>query len=257
MMLQTLERLLAISTADMRAAFDAAATLLAEVFGADKVDVFLYEPAHDTLAAIGTSDTPVGRLQRALGLDRLPRSGGGLAVAVFEAREARRIDHADADPTELRAIVEKLGIRSELLAPVASAGQTVRGVLGVTSQIPARFDDGDLAFARAAAGWVGLLLDRAELAAGATAEAERRGRRSAADELAKLTRREQDVAAAIAEGLSNAEVGQRLVIEEGTAANHVRRILLKLKLTSRTQLAVWAVERGLYRSEWAEEQQDD
>jgi DNA-binding NarL/FixJ family response regulator len=104
----------------------------------------------------------------------------------------------------------------------------------------------------AAAGWVGLLLDRLELAERANAEAERRGRRAAGEELARLSRREQEVAAAVAEGLTNAEIAERLVLEEGTVANHVRRVLLKLGLGNRTQLAVWAVERGLHRSHWAE-----
>ena len=84
-----------------------------------------------------------------------------------------------------------------------------------------------------------------------TAQAERRGRAAVAEELSRLTRREQEVASCVAEGLTNHQVARRLVIEEGTVANHVRRALQKLHLASRTQLAVWAVERGLYSSAWA------
>jgi predicted ATPase/DNA-binding CsgD family transcriptional regulator len=60
-----------------------------------------------------------------------------------------------------------------------------------------------------------------------------------------LTKREREVAALIARGLSNREVGEALVIAEGTAANHVEHILGKLGFGSRAQVAAWAVERGL------------
>jgi len=45
-----------------------------------------------------------------------------------------------------------------------------------------------------------------------------------------------------------AEIGERLVLVEGTVANHVAPIMRRLGLRSRAQIAVWAVERGLYRS---------
>jgi non-specific serine/threonine protein kinase len=58
-----------------------------------------------------------------------------------------------------------------------------------------------------------------------------------------LSAREQQVAALIAAGHTNREIGQRLVITEWTADTHVRHILSKLGLRSRSQVAVWAVER--------------
>jgi two-component system, OmpR family, sensor kinase len=127
--LRTLQRLLGIGGTGLRAAVDEAATLLAEAFGADKVDVFLYRPERDTLAAAGTSDTPMGRKQQALGLDRLPLSSGGLCARVFRTGEPYRTGHADMDPEELRAVVEELGVRSELLMPLGGAAG--RGVLAV------------------------------------------------------------------------------------------------------------------------------
>jgi non-specific serine/threonine protein kinase len=60
-----------------------------------------------------------------------------------------------------------------------------------------------------------------------------------------LTRREQQVAALIAEGLTNRQIGERLVITEWTVDTHVRHILTKLGLRSRAQVAAWAVERHL------------
>ena len=58
---------------------------------------------------------------------------------------------------------------------------------------------------------------------------------------AVLSRREEEVAALVAEGLSNREIAQRLVISERTAQNHVQHILTKLGFTSRSQVAAWAV----------------
>jgi DNA-binding NarL/FixJ family response regulator len=60
-----------------------------------------------------------------------------------------------------------------------------------------------------------------------------------------LTAREQDVAALIAQGLSNRQIAERLVITERTVAAHVEHILNKLGFASRTQIGVWAAEHGL------------
>jgi two-component system response regulator DesR len=54
-----------------------------------------------------------------------------------------------------------------------------------------------------------------------------------------LTRREREVAVLLAEGLSNRQIAERLVIAEKTAALHVEHILAKLGLHSRWQAADW------------------
>ena len=56
-----------------------------------------------------------------------------------------------------------------------------------------------------------------------------------------LTPREREVAALVAEGLSNAGIAERLEIAPGTARIHVERILGKLGLTSRVQIAAWVL----------------
>ncbi|MGW1409051.1 response regulator transcription factor [Streptomyces sp. NPDC002403] len=58
-----------------------------------------------------------------------------------------------------------------------------------------------------------------------------------------LTRRESQVAELVAEGLTNKDIAVRLTIAQRTAESHVERILGKLGLTSRTQLAVWTYEQ--------------
>jgi DNA-binding CsgD family transcriptional regulator/tetratricopeptide (TPR) repeat protein len=62
-----------------------------------------------------------------------------------------------------------------------------------------------------------------------------------------LSPREREVAALIARGLTNRQIADELVIAEGTAANHVKHILARLGLESRTQIAAWAIEHGLHR----------
>ncbi|MFJ4950858.1 response regulator [Streptomyces sp. NPDC088760] len=60
-----------------------------------------------------------------------------------------------------------------------------------------------------------------------------------------LTARERDVLHAVADGLSNAEIGRRLVIGEATVKTHLLRVFAKLDVSDRTRAVVVALERGL------------
>ncbi|GGW16257.1 DNA-binding response regulator [Streptomyces capoamus] len=60
-----------------------------------------------------------------------------------------------------------------------------------------------------------------------------------------LTARERDVLNAVADGLSNAEIGRRLVIGEATVKTHLLRVFAKLDVSDRTRAVVVALERGL------------
>ena len=62
-----------------------------------------------------------------------------------------------------------------------------------------------------------------------------------------LTRREVEVLALIGEGLSNREIGERLVLGQATVKTHVNRIFAKIGTQSRAQAVRYAISNGLAR----------
>jgi DNA-binding NarL/FixJ family response regulator len=69
------------------------------------------------------------------------------------------------------------------------------------------------------------------------------------DPISELTSRELDVLRLVAAGKPNKHIAAELAISERTARTHVSRILRKLRLSSRTQAALWAVKEGLVEVE--------
>jgi len=66
-----------------------------------------------------------------------------------------------------------------------------------------------------------------------------------AEAVTVLTPRELDVLKLVAQGLSNPDIAQRLVLSEHTVHRHLANILRKLSLSSRAAAAAWAVRTGL------------
>ena len=70
-------------------------------------------------------------------------------------------------------------------------------------------------------------------------------RASLPKELENLTEREREVLDLIAQGLSNHEMAEKMVISEKTVKTHVSNLLNKLNLEDRTRAAIWALKHGL------------
>ena len=61
----------------------------------------------------------------------------------------------------------------------------------------------------------------------------------------RLTRREEEVALLVARGLTNRQVASELTLSRRTVDNHVRNILKKLNLPSRSGVAAWLEEQRI------------
>ncbi len=67
----------------------------------------------------------------------------------------------------------------------------------------------------------------------------------AAHAVARLTDREREVLVRLAQGMTNAEIAQVLVVSEATAKTHVSNVLAKLQVRDRTQAVIVAYTSGL------------
>jgi two-component system, OmpR family, sensor kinase len=245
--LRTLESLLALDAIGLDDAMMQAAQRIADVLGADKVDVFLHDGATDALVAVGTSDTPMGRRQRELGLDRLPLAAGGRTVEVFRTGRSHLTGNLASDPAELPGLIHELGVRSIVAVPLDVAADR-RGVLLVSSATPDFFTKRDRSFVETIARWVGLVGFRAAHVSCVVAQAAEEATQLATERAIEiLTRRQRDVARLIGAGLTNEQIARELVITSGTAANYVEQILRRIGFASRVQIATWATEWRLYR----------
>jgi DNA-binding CsgD family transcriptional regulator len=70
-------------------------------------------------------------------------------------------------------------------------------------------------------------------------------RRATAAQFGGLSERERQVAVLIAQGRSNREIAEALVISSRTVETHIANIMFKLDCTARSQIAAWAAQKGL------------
>ena len=247
-LLSTLEQLLAIEATDLKGALDQSADLLAGALGAEKIDVSLHDPAVDTLVAMGISDTPMGRRQQQIGMDRLPVANGGRVVGVYQTGEPYMTGRADEDPVVLLGFTQGLGVRSMLVVPLMVNGER-RGVVQAASAEVDAFTEEHLRFLGAVSSWVGMVAHRAELTEKVARDAAEAARRSTADELVT----------ALAHDLGNQMVplkarvdllGRRATqIGDEKISEHAREAQLALSRLQRmisAMLDVARLDRGLF-----------
>jgi len=180
-LLAILERLLEIEDLDLPGALGHACDLVGRALSADKSCAFLLDTSIRALVAVGISDTPMGRRERSIGMDRLPLANGGPTVEVYRTGVPRVTGSAEADPIELLGFTHGLGVRSIVECPLAIGGER-RGVLAAMSADADRFDGEDLRFLVAVARFVGLVAHRTELSEAVVAAAAEGTRRAATEQ---------------------------------------------------------------------------
>ncbi|HEX2041731.1 MAG TPA: LuxR C-terminal-related transcriptional regulator [Acidimicrobiales bacterium] len=144
-----------------------------------------------------------------------------------------RLDQAVAD----------LGLAAEAADRAGARGFAAEARYHRATVLAARDENGDSERALSAAAEA----DRQARALGMSAYVERTGAllaRLGATRPLALSRREVEVAKLVAEGLTNRQIAERLVISERTAQHHVQHILTKLGFSSRSQIAAWTVGLG-------------
>jgi two-component system, OmpR family, sensor kinase len=247
-LLATLGQLLAIQATTVKPALDTASTLIADALGADKVDTFLYDSTKHTLVAVGTSATPMGQQQRALGLDRLPLANGGRAVEVFQTGQVYHYGQVDTDLEELRGIREGLGVRSQVCVPLAIDGVR-RGVLQADSAQRDAFSVENAHFLEAVANWVGMVIQRAELVEQLTREATQEAQRLVAEEL--VTVLAHDLGNYLTPLLGQVQILHKRAVREGRArevrdATMLQQGLLRLQRLIADLLDIGRIEQGVF-----------
>jgi DNA-binding NarL/FixJ family response regulator len=154
--------------------------------------------------------------------------GGGadvIAGSVTTAPATRFLALSVSDAAEDVVRVIRAGARGYITK--SSSGAEV-------AEAARRVDDGDAVFSPRLAGFV---LDAFGAVTGETAES--------VDELDRLSTREQEVMRLIARGYAYKEVATELFISVKTVETHVSSVLRKLQLSSRHELAAWALQRKL------------
>lgn len=235
---QAILRKLAGDQNDMRA-------LIQESLASFRKDGFHFGISR-TLLVLGEAETECGNLERAaghyaelLGLWSETQSKELLFSAVSRtASLARRCGNPDAAVTLLAAI-DTLGRSVALVAPLelgiaAQEQQAARAQLGADPFASAWDVGTQMSIERMISDSMAVLSSLSERPLPAEPPA-----------TDLLTAREQDVIRLLAAGKPNREIASALSISESTAISHVRNILSKLGLNSRTAAAGWAIRHGL------------
>jgi DNA-binding NarL/FixJ family response regulator len=170
----------------------------------DRLEAFRGEHAvGNGVASMGPAELAIGRAELTLG--RLDAAIEDLAIAVRQAESAGAPGFVAEAQFHLATALARRGDRERAKPLAEQAARLIRS-LGMSPY----------------ADQLATLLGRLDDAGGSV-----------------LSLREGEVAGLVAEGLTNRQIAERLVISERTAQNHVQHILTKLGFTTRSQIASW------------------
>ncbi|HEY1298094.1 MAG TPA: tetratricopeptide repeat protein [Chloroflexota bacterium] len=215
----------------------------------------LYEQALDIFRRLGERPTVatildgLGQVALARGDLELARERFGASLALYREMDSQRgigialhgLAHVAAAEGRAEQAVRLAGAATALHEAGGGAIELIR-----SSDSDAWLDDArrKLGEPAASTAWrAGRGLSLESVVAEALAGVPRRGAQRAPG--MPLTGREREVARLIAQGATNRQIAETLVIGERTAEAHVSNMLAKLGLTTRVQLAAWAVARGM------------
>jgi len=154
---------------------------------------------------------------------------------------------ADNDPERaLRLCGAAAALRAAIRAPLAARWQEVLENVVLKPALEASGSAGTMAWNEGAS----LSLENAIAyalsgKAGLQPPGPRRATRQPGTKPGRLTRREREISALVAAGMTNRKIADLLAIAERTAEGHVERIRAKLGFRSRAQIAAWAAQHGL------------
>jgi DNA-binding CsgD family transcriptional regulator len=160
--------------------------------------------------------------------------GGAIANTIGAANEALGNLDLAIDDYELAIVVDtRTGLTVAL----------VQAHLGAARCLLARAEQGDADRAAGHLGQASVWLDEMEVET-LSAELHRlQGLARAGREPGGLSPRERQVAALVAEGRSNRQIAERLVLSERTVESHIRNALIKLDFSRREEIVAWVVRQ--------------
>ena len=222
------------------------------------------ELAREGASLVEIAHEPWARAHVAYSLGVVARAHANHRTARRHLLESARLWADTADRWSLAECLDELSVlaaaedRSELAVGLSSGARQLRGSVGARLA-PARQEwlDRHMAPAFAALGDERVAVIMADsrgrgpvellAALDEPAQPSERDWEAGDDGFRVLSPRERQVTALVALGLRNYQIGERLGITRHTAEIHVGKILSKLEMDSRAQLAAWAVTHGLVR----------